>query len=141
MATTVKSLNKWANAHTYYPLDLLRVALGVFFFIKGIHFISQSFILTELIEPLQGFGGTMLAIHYVAPAHLVGGLLIAFGLLTRWAIIAQIPILIGAILINFIGVMSVGNLIEALVVFLVSVFFIFYGSGKHSVDYYLKMGY
>ena len=83
----------------------------------------------------------MLAIHYVAPAHLVGGLLIAFGLLTRWALIAQIPILIGAILINFIGVMSVGNLIEAIVVFLISVFFIFYGSGKHSVDYYLKMGY
>ncbi|MDX1758160.1 MAG: DoxX family membrane protein, partial [Arenibacter algicola] len=27
---TIKSLNKWANAHTYYPLDLLRVALGVF---------------------------------------------------------------------------------------------------------------
>lgn len=24
---TIKSLNKWANAHTYYPLDLLRVAL------------------------------------------------------------------------------------------------------------------
>src|SRR5688572_25854272 len=27
---TVKRLNKWANAHTYYPLDLLRVALGIF---------------------------------------------------------------------------------------------------------------
>lgn len=138
---TVKSLNKWANAHTYYPLDFLRIALGVFFFFKGIHFISQSFILTELIAPLQGFGGSMLAIHYVAPAHLVGGLLIAAGLLTRWAIAAQIPILLGAILINFVGPMDAWNLMEALIVFLISVFFLFYGSGKHSVDYYLKMGY
>lgn len=69
---SIKSLNKWANAHTYYWLDLLRVALGVFFFIKGIQFISQTETLVELIEPLKGFGGIMLVIHYVAPAHLVG---------------------------------------------------------------------
>ena len=69
---SIKSLNKWANAHTYYWLDLLRVPLGVFFFIKGIQFISQTETLVELIEPLKGFGGIMLVIHYVAPAHLVG---------------------------------------------------------------------
>ncbi|MHA6280230.1 DoxX family protein [Salinimicrobium sp. CAU 1759] len=136
---TIKSLNKWANAHSYYPLDLLRIALGVFFFLKGIQFISQTHMLTELIGPLKGYGGVMLAVHYIAPVHLVGGLLIAFGLLTRWALIAQIPILLGAILINFAGVMDWGNLLLALVILAVSIFFIFYGSGKHSVDYYLKM--
>ena len=138
---SIKSLNKWANAHTYYWLDLLRVALGVFYFIKGIQFISQTEKLVELIEPLKGFGGIMLTIHYVAPAHLVGGLLIAFGLLTRWALIAQLPILLGAILINFVGVMNGGALVEALVVLLLTAFFIFYGSGKHSADYMMKMGY
>lgn len=135
----IKSLNKWANAHTYYPLDLLRVALGVFFFIKGLSFISQSQTLIELVKPLQGFGGVMLTIHYVAPAHLVGGILIAFGLLTRWAIAVNIPILLGAILINFVGVMNIGNLLQATVVLLISIFFIFYGSGKHSADYMMKM--
>lgn len=138
---SIKALNKWANAHTYYWLDILRIALGVFFFIKGIQFISQTEKLVELIQPLQGFGGVMLTVHYVAPAHLVGGLLIAFGLLTRWALIAQLPILIGAILINFVGVMHAGGLIEAAVVLIVTIFFIFYGSGKHSADYMMKMGY
>lgn len=138
---SIKSLNKWANAHTYYWLDLLRVALGVFYFIKGIQFVSQTEKLVELIEPLKGFGGIMLTIHYVAPAHLVGGLLIAFGLLTRWALVAQLPILLGAILINFVGVMVPGQLVEALVVLLLTAFFIFYGSGKHSADYMMKMGY
>jgi uncharacterized membrane protein YphA (DoxX/SURF4 family) len=138
---SIKSLNKWANAHTYYSLDILRVALGVFFFIKGLQFISQSQILMELFKPLRDFGGIMIVIHYVAPAHLVGGLMIAFGLLTRWALIAQIPILIGAILINFIGVMNPGNLILAIAILFLTGFFTFYGSGKHSVDYYLKMGY
>lgn len=137
---TIKSLNKWANAHTYYSLDVLRIALGVFFFIKGIQFISQTHMLTELISPLKGFGGVMLVVHYIAPVHLVGGLLIAFGLLTRWALIAQLPILLGAIFINFAGTMVVGNLILALVVLFITAFFIYYGSGKHSLDYYFKMG-
>lgn len=136
---TIKSLNKWANAHTYYSLDLLRVALGVFFFIKGLQFISQTHMLTELIAPLKGYGGVMLAVHYIAPVHLVGGILIATGLLTRWALIVQLPILLGAIIINFAGTMHVGNLILALVILLVTVFFIYYGSGKHSLDYYFKM--
>lgn len=136
---SIKSLNKWANAHTYYPLDLLRVALGVFLFIKGIGFIAQTQTLIELLEPLRGFAGTMLTVHYVAFAHLVGGLLIAFGLLTRWAIAVQIPILMGAIMINFVGVMSGARLFEASIVLLISLFFLLYGSGKHSVDYYMKM--
>ncbi len=136
---TIKSLNKWANAHTYYPLDLLRVALGVFFFLKGIQFISQTHMLTELIEPLKGYGGVMLVIHYIAPVHLVGGVLIAFGLLTRWALVAQLPILIGAVLINFMGIMDVTNLLLATVVLAATIFFIFYGAGKHSADYYFKM--
>lgn len=137
---TIKSLNKWANAHTYYPLDLLRVALGIFFFIKGLQFNSQTHMLTELIAPLKGFGGVMLIVHYIAPVHLVGGILIAVGLLTRWALIVQLPILIGAILINFMGVMDVGNLVLAIVMLLITAFFIYYGSGKHSLDYYFKMG-
>ncbi|MFD0975886.1 DoxX family protein [Salinimicrobium gaetbulicola] len=136
---TIKSMNKWANAHTYYWLDLVRIALGVFFFIKGLQFISQTHMLTELISPLSGFGGTMLIVHYIAPVHLVGGLLIAFGLLTRWALIAQLPILIGAIVINFAGTMFVGNFLLALAALLLTAFFIYYGSGKHSLDYYFKM--
>ena len=136
---TIKSLNKWANAHTYLPLDLLRIALGVFLFIKGINFMSDSAMLMTLFKPLESMAGGMLVIHYVAPAHFIGGTLIAFGLLTRWAILAQIPILIGAIAINFVGDMIVNNLILAVITLLVSVFFLFYGSGKHSADYYLKM--
>ncbi len=136
---TIKSLNKWANAHTYYPLDLLRIALGVFLFIKGINFISNSQILVDLIKPVQNLAGSMIIMHYVAPAHLIGGVLIAFGLLTRWSVAAQLPLLLGAVIINFIGEMNVANLVIASAILLLCVFFLFYGSGKHSVDYYLKM--
>lgn len=136
---TVKSLNKWANAHTYYPLDLVRIALGVFLFIKGVDFMSNHSLMVEMIKPFENIPGGMAIIHYVAPAHFLGGFLLVIGLLTRWVVIAQMPIIIGAILVNFLGEMNLNNLILAIVVFILLVFFLIYGSGKHSADYYLKM--
>ena len=135
----IKTWNKWANAHTYYPLDLVRIGLGVFLFIKGIDFMQNITMLSDLIAPVENLTGGMGVIHYVIPAHFVGGILIVFGLLTRWAVVAQIPILIGAVLLNFLGEMNITNFILSLVVLLLCVFFLFYGSGKHSADYYLKM--
>ncbi|MBT8256471.1 MAG: DoxX family protein [Bacteroidia bacterium] len=136
---TIKSLNKWANAHTYYPLDLLRVALGIFLFYKGVYFMSNLPLLLDLYEPVKPVLGDMMLVHYIAPAHFVGGILIIFGLLTRWAVIAQLPLIIGAVLINFIGEMNTSNLILSSITLLVCIFFLIYGSGKHSVDKYLKM--
>lgn len=136
---TVKSLNKWANKHTYYPLDLLRMALGVFLFIKGIDFMSDPKFMAEVIKPFQGLPGGMIIVHYVVPAHFVGGFLIIIGLLTRWAVIAQLPILLGAVVVNFLGEMHMNNLVLASITLLVCIFFLFYGSGKHSADYYFKM--
>ena len=135
----IKSLNKWANAHTYYPLDLLRIALGIFLFYKGVYFMSNLTNLIDLYEPIKSVAGDIMLVHYVAPAHFVGGFLIVFGLLTRWAILAQLPILVGAVLTNFIGEMNTTNLILSISVLLICIFFLFYGSGKHSADKYLKM--
>lgn len=135
----IKKLNKWANRHTFYPLDLLRIVFGVFLLFKGFSFMGNSQILIDLIKPLQNIAGSMLAIHYVTPAHVIGGLLIIFGLLTRWATLVQLPLIIGAVIINFVGEMNTTDLILSLVALILCVFFTVYGSGKHSVDYYLKM--
>lgn len=135
----IKSWNKWANRHTYWPLDVLRMILGVFLFIKGINFMADSQMLMNLFTPFENLAGGMILVHYVAPAHFIGGILIFFGLLTRWAIIAQLPILIGAVVINFVGEMDVNNLILASITLITCIFFMFYGSGKHSSDYYFKM--
>ncbi len=136
---TVKKLNKWANAHTSYPVDLMRIGLGIFLFYKGTGFLTNSQYLLDLFEPFNNFGGAMIVIHYVAFAHLLGGLLIAIGLLTRWSILAQLPILLGAIVINFVGEMHFNNLVLASICLLVSLFFLVFGSGKHSADYFFKM--
>lgn len=138
----VKTLNKWANAHTYLPVDLTRMALGVFLFVKGITFITNIQYLSDLISRIDNIEHGMYGwfiIHYIASAHFLGGILIFFGLLTRWAIIAQLPILAGAVIINFMGEMHHQNLLLALLTLVVCVFFAFYGSGKNSADYFFKM--
>lgn len=139
MKNDVKALNKWANAHTYLPIDLVRVGLGVFLFIKGIEFITNIQYLVDLISPIDTIGGGMFLVHYIAPAHMIGGIMIVFGLLTRWAIIAQLPILAGAVIVNMMGEIQTQNLLLALTTIAVCTFFLFYGSGKNSADYYFKM--
>ena len=137
----IKKLNKWANSHTYYPIDLLRIALGAYLIYKGIFFFRNSQYLESLLIDLNVDGLTALlgTIHIVGLLHFVGGILIVFGLLTRLTLIFHLPILLGAVVINFIGTMDYSNLIQASIVLIVSVFFIIYGSGKHSADYEFKM--
>ena len=136
---TVKKLNKWANAHTYYGLDVLRIAVGIFLVWKGISFITNTQYYDYYAEPIKKIGGGMIIIHYVVAANMVGGMMIIFGLLSRWALFAQLPILLGAILINFVGKMDYQNLFLSVLFFGICIFFLIYGSGKHSADYYFKM--
>ena len=135
----IKTLNKWANAHTYIPLDLLRVALGVFLIVKGVDFMSNPTEMAVVMGPFKDWPASWLILHYIPFAHFVGGFFIIVGLLTRWAVIIQFPLLIGAILTNFLGEMNQTNLILAIVTLVVCLFFLVYGSGKRSADYYLKM--
>lgn len=139
MKTLINKLNKWANSNTNYWLDSLRVLLGMFFVYKGSFFVTNGSDLVDTIAPISNFLGGMPVLHYVTFAHILGGILTVFGLVTRWAIIAQLPILIGAILINFYGEMDKNNLILAIIVLIVSLFYLIYGSGKHSADYFLRM--
>jgi uncharacterized membrane protein YphA (DoxX/SURF4 family) len=115
------------------------MAVGVILFLKGISFITNTQYLADLLSPIERIGGGMILLHYVASAHILGGILIFFGLLTRWAIIVQLPILIGAIIINFMGQMHTQNLLFSLITLGFCIAFIVYGSGKHSADYYFKM--
>jgi len=139
MATSIRQLNKWANAHTSYPLDLVRIALGVFLFLKGVSFVSDRQYLNEVLNSFKGFGSEMLLIHYVGFAHMIGGLLIVLGFFTRWSIYAQLPIILAAVLINFFGDFNLSNFLQASITLLVCLFFSFYGGGKHSMDYSMKM--
>ena len=92
--------------------------------------------------PFNGLMLIMLA-HYVIFAHIMGGFLIAMGMLTRFASILQIPVLIGAIIfINFSPEVwkPFSETILSIAVLLALIYFMVAGGGKWSFDYYLDRG-
>ena len=110
-------------------------------FFKGIFFTEHSSYLVDVLLPLDETGTYLFLVHYIQLAHFAGGLCIMLGLLTRISVMVQIPIVLGAIVINFIGIMDPANLIQSCLCMVVLVFFAFFGSGKHSMDYSLKLGF
>lgn len=118
--------------------ELLRIYLGVGLFVRGVVFISNSGAFLDVIGTSQGTWLTSIVlIHYVALAHLVGGVMIAIGLFTRAAALVQLPILVGAVFVIHLqgGLIGPAQSLEfsALVLFLLVLLFL-WGSGRLSVD-------
>ncbi|MBN3581482.1 DoxX family protein [Algoriphagus aestuarii] len=140
---TVSKIEHWADAHHPQWIDFLRIILGLFILYKGILFISDTDALLALMNNADLQFVNLGLAHFVAFAHLVGGLLIAMGLVTRIAVSFQIPILLGAVLFvnSQQGFLSVSNNLEfgiSLVVLILLIVFLIYGSGKFSVDHWMK---
>ncbi len=132
----------WADTHHPVWLDFVRIGLGIFIMFKGVLFISNTTALLSMMRGADLAFATMALAHYVAFAHLVGGLLIALGLLTRMAVIFQLPILFGAVFfINMDGFFTVANNLEfglSILTLLLLIVFLMYGSGKFSLDAYMR---
>ena len=132
-------LDKWSTTHPKLLL-LLRAALGVALVSKGISFMSDIMSLKALLAQ-SGFGflpdWIALVITWI---HLLCGFLITIGLFTRLAAIIQIPILIGAVIINLSGgiFMPGSELLFSLVILALLVFFLFEGGGELSLDDFIK---
>ena len=140
---TLENIEQWADTHHPRWIDFIRMALGLFIFYKGVIFISDKSSLMNMMNNVDTALFNMAMVHYVAFAHLFGGVLIAMGLLTRIAIVFQLPILLVAVfLVNInMGFFSVANNLEfeiSLLVLILLVVFLIYGSGKFSIDEYMK---
>jgi len=127
----------WLVSNRHYAIEFLRIFLGGLLFIKGYFFIENINEIYGLIEENMQYSSFMIA-HYVAVAHLVGGLMLLFGLYTRLASIVQLPVLIGAVF--FIDaqdtMLATGSQFEySLVVLVLLLVFLVYGGGKWSADH------
>ncbi|QNF34524.1 DoxX family protein [Adhaeribacter swui] len=134
-------IEHWADQHHPIWLDFIRFGLGIFLFVKGLIFISDIGVLERLLININMDWSSFWFAHYIAFAHLVGGLLITMGLVTRTAILFQLPILIGAVLFVRPGI-DFGSIntewgVSVLTLFLLVVFFIF-DSGRWSIDQYMR---
>ena len=135
----LQPLEKWSTTHHPRWLVILRVALGLCLFVKGISFIRNMADLELLLSQssLKDFSSWMeLAITWI---HLLGGFLIITGLLTRWAVLIQLPILFGAIFFIDKPFIAGTEFTFALLILLLLILFFIEGGGPFSLDnYFLK---
>jgi uncharacterized membrane protein YphA (DoxX/SURF4 family) len=132
-------IKKWGDEHHPAWLGFIRVALGIVLFLKGLSFLGDTDGIAQIVTgSFRGWSAFAL-VHYVAFAHLVGGIMIAIGILTRIAILFQIPIVLGAIVFLNAnrGVFSIySELLLTILVFAGLVLFLIVGPGPYSFDNY-----
>jgi putative oxidoreductase len=156
-----QKIEDWTVSHHPAWLDVIRVALGIFLFGKGIVFLNDIWSLQNLLQNVNIDWNSLQLAYIIAFVHLIGGFLIAIGLFTRLAVLFQIPILIGAVFfiwpgfdaqnINQMvpgGVMFVWSGSDtsaitaewwtSLVTLLLLVVFLIFDSGPWSVDHFIR---
>jgi len=139
----LQRIGHWGDTHHPRWVDIVRIALGVFLLWRGIVFLENMSAELGRISNYVSWGSFFLLSmgHLIVFAHLLGGVLLVLGVLTRFACLIQIPIIIGAII--FAG--SPGGLwtpattvLLALLVLGLLVYFLIVGNGRFSFDTYLN---
>ena len=124
--------------NTFYAF--FRAALGMLLIFRGIDFIFNLPLLQDMIRNTGYNFNTLVVAYFISCIHLTGGVLIVVGLLTRLAIILQIPIVLAAVLFNM-NSSTYGTGYQLFLSFTVLVLLVFYlikGPGKISMDHYRK---
>ncbi len=139
--STLSAIEKWSEEHHPVWIDFLRMILGIFLMAKGASFISHREQIEWLLVKHHLDFLIFITAVYIILIHLGGGLLISAGLITRWAAAFQIPVLIGAVFfVNLpAGFTSINSELGfSIATLALLIFFLFYGSGNYSLDYYIK---
>jgi len=134
----LQRLEYWGDRHHPRWMDIVRIALGIFLVYKGVDFLSNMSDLVTLMSSETSFGSFayVLAGHYTAFAHILGGILLIVGVLTRFACIIQIPVLLGALFFvstNKEMLKPYSEILLTVVVLLLLIYFLIAGNGPWSL--------
>ena len=136
-------LELWGDKHHPKWLDIIRIVLGVFLCFKGFEFLNKMGSLLDVMNNRLSFNAfaIILLSHYIVFAHILGGFLLTLGLLTRFACLIQIPILIGAVFL----VNTTGNILQpfselwlSIIVLLLLFAFLIVGNGSWSFEWFVQ---
>jgi putative oxidoreductase len=130
----------WIHSHREFLVELVRIYLGAALFIRGVFFLLNP----EMLRVPDG-NAWLTGISAIVPyVHMVGGLLLALGILARTAALVQMPILfVATFFVNLPQMrgMEGREAIEfsALVLFLLAIFAV-RGAGSLSLARRMKRG-
>ena len=127
-------LEFWGDRHHPRWMDFVRIALGAFLLYKGFDFLQNMSRLLGLMSKNPYFGdfSYFLAGHYVVFAHILGGILLILGVLTRAACLVQIPVMLGAVFFvstNPEMLKPYSQLALSILVLLLLIYFLIAGNG------------
>lgn len=135
-------ISHWLLPRRQVLITILRVITGIVIALKGISFIWHYQQLQALIRSssLSAFAENVWS-YYIIFSSLLSGSLIFVGLLTRFAIILQLPVLIGAVFFINPGegsrIMN-GEFILSIVILALLIYFLLKGPGQISMDTYIR---
>ncbi len=137
--STYQDITRWGTNHHPRWFVILRVALGICLFAKGIFFMSNATLLKELLSgtSLNSDSGWLPIL--ITWMNMLGGFFLMVGLQTRLVALLELPMVLCAII--FIntqkGAFGAGSEIGlAFLVLVMLVFFIVEGGGPLSLDGY-----
>lgn len=139
----IHRIEQWGDTHHPRFLDIIRILLGIFLLLKGLGFMDNTANLKYLIETRADITVApwvlMSLVYYVTFVHMVGGTLIAMGIMTRFSAIMQIPVVFGAVFfINVLQSPFNTDLASSIAALILLVLFAIIGSGRWSIENYLK---
>lgn len=127
--TPLQSLDE----HNNLAYALIRSIVGFALFIRGIIFLTNP----DLIVAMARNESLHLWFSYITFAHLIGGLMLVIGFLSRLGSVIQLPVLLGAVfMVNTdfsFGSVNQSMELAVLVLVLLMIFSLF-GSGSYSLD-------
>jgi putative oxidoreductase len=138
----IQKIENWGNAHHPKMLDIIRMILGLFLLVKGVVFLNTAPFLRDLFIRTQAISLSpamiTVLINYVILVHMIGGVLIFLGLLTRLAALVQLPVVFGAVFfVNILNSFFNSELWLSVLILALLVIFVIIGSGPLSLDRFL----
>jgi putative oxidoreductase len=137
-----KRIEQWTDQHHPKWLDYLRIILGIVLLIKGISFIVNKEQVAQMITGNEFWVLHYIIAHYVIGGYIVCGTAIIIGLFTRLVVIFEIPALLGSIIFVDLhkGLLAINSeMAYSIIILALLIFFLIYGPGKISIDYYIQM--
>lgn len=137
----ILKIEDWADHHRPAWLDFLRIVLGLVILVKGFLFFEHRIIITDYVLTHTFEYFNFMGAQYTVLISFGGGLLITSGLLTRFASLINLPILIAEVFFvnmperfTFMNT----NLIISVAVLILLIIFAIFGSGSFSAERFIQ---
>jgi len=140
----LQRVEHWGDSHHPKWLDIVRIALGIFLCFKGIQFLYSMGTMMNLMSNKFGSFGSLTLVfiaHFIIFAHMLGGFLLILGLLTRFACLIQIPIVLGAVIFinsSWDMLRPFSELSLSIIVLLLLIYFMIVGNGPWSFNRFVE---